>query len=186
MTGGISPPFWASYVLLWFVVVVLAVLVVLMYRQFGLAFMKPVERAAMQGLDIGASAPAFALVGRHKQRHEVRFSGARTQGDPTLVLFALPTCDVCKGLWRTVASMPIDYPGVRFVWVDGTNGSVSSGPDGGSATGWLWGTADADSVHRAWEVSAVPFCFSVDTSGRIVTKQLVNHRSDIDAALRAM
>jgi hypothetical protein len=54
--------FWFSYAVLWIIVIMLSLLVLLLYRQFGLTYMSGQRRINMQGLDVGARAPSFSLL----------------------------------------------------------------------------------------------------------------------------
>jgi hypothetical protein len=161
--------------------VLLGLLTVLLFRQFGLAFMRSRDRVLLQGLDVGGKAPAFSLVDSDGRERHVRF-GPENGGGPTFVLFALPTCEVCAGLARSLATLPSERPHARFVWVDGSSReSAERGID--ELQGWVLGSATGDAVHRQWEVSAVPFAFVVGANGRIVDKRLVNRRQDVEQAL---
>jgi methylamine dehydrogenase accessory protein MauD len=181
---GVTTAFWFSYVLLWVLVVMLGLLVVLMYRQFGLAFMRPAERMNMQGLDVGSRAPAFALVDHVEREHEIALGARAGEHAGTAVVFALPTCQICAGLASSLASLPSDYRDVRFVWVDGESSRPPKRELSG-VPGWLAGTAPGDRIHRQWDVSGVPFCFVVDRDGRIAAKRLVNARNDVAALLES-
>jgi hypothetical protein len=183
MVLAVSTAFWFSYALLWLVVVIFGLLIILMYRQFGLAFMRPVERAGMQGLDVGSKAPSFALTDARQREITIDFP-RDADVESTLLIFGLPTCQICSGLAKGLASLPRDWPGVRFVWVDGF--AIPPGHlEIGAGSGWIAGTQSGDPVHTQWAVSTVPFCFIVDEKGRIASKQLLNHRSDVELALGA-
>lgn len=179
---AMSGAFWVSYALLWFVVVVFGLLIVLVYRQFGLAFMRPADRVAAQGLDVGSRAPAFSLAGKDGREHRVSFGRKAGADRPTVIVFALPGCDICAGLAELLAALPSDQPHARFVWVDGASPPRPRHAID-IAEGWIFGSVVGDSVHRQWEVSAVPFSFIVAADGRITYKGLVNRREDIEHAL---
>jgi methylamine dehydrogenase accessory protein MauD len=180
-TLGIAAAFWASYVLLWAVVALFGLLIVLMYRQFGLAFMRPRERAVMQGLDIGKRAPAFALTDQRGLDRHVGFKSAASDG-PTVLVFALPTCDICARLARDLVNLPAETPQTRFVWIDGATERPARRAIY-DVDGWIAGSAVGDAVHREWDVSAVPFCFVISPAGRILDKRLANRREDVELAL---
>ncbi len=179
---GMATAFWVSYALLWLIVVIFGLLIMLMYRQFGLAFMRPVERASMQGLDIGSKAPSFTLTDARQREIALDFSRDSARSQSTLLIFGLPTCQICAGLAKTLVSLPTAWPGVRFVWVDGFS-SPPAYQEIEDGLGWIAGAKSGDPVHKQWEVSTVPFCFVVDDKGRVASKQLINHRSDIELAL---
>jgi methylamine dehydrogenase accessory protein MauD len=168
---------WFSYALLWIFVIVLALLVLLLYRQFGLAYMSGQRRISMQGLDVGARASSFSLVSAVGEPHRVLW-GDDDGPRPRLVVFGAPACAVCDRLSEDVAFLPREWPHVEFVWVDREDGGqLSRSID--QARGWLRGVAAGDAAHREWDVSAVPFAFVVSAEGEILRKRLVNTRDDV-------
>lgn len=185
MTLGVSTAFWISYVLLWCLVVVLVLLIVLLYRQFGLTFMRSVDRVMMQGLSVGGRAPDFAIADRNGNEQSIAFGADRDGGRATAVLFAMPGCTVCATLAKTLVTLPAQRSDVRFVWVDG---SSPSPPERAieAVPGWIAGSVAGDTVHRLWEVSAVPFGFVIAPNGRIADKRLMNRREDLDTALKTV
>ncbi len=56
-----STPLIVSYLALWAIVIALTLLVLLMYRQFGLLIMPGRLRASLAGLDTGAHVPTLAF-----------------------------------------------------------------------------------------------------------------------------
>ena len=179
---ALATGFWASYVLLWVVVLVFGVLIVLLFRQFGLTFMRSADRASMQGLDVGSRAPDLSLTDTRGHKHHVRFAADPKAAQQTLIIFALPTCEICADLATTVASLPAERPQTRFVWVDGTSPNPPHRAID-DTRGWISGSAPDDAIHRRWDVSAVPFCFVVGADGRITNKRLINRREELDLAL---
>ena len=185
-----------SMSLLWVAVIVLTVLVLLLYRQFGLAYMSGRARAGLQGLDLGARARPVALTGLDGSAHEIDWSAAPGSAAPgagvtgagvtgsgaTVLVFAQPSCPICGDLAADAAGLPASWPSSRFVWVDGTvTGRPRRAVD--SAPGWIVGTAEDDAVHRAWDVSGSPFAYVVGFSGRIDAKGVVNTAADIERLL---
>ncbi len=180
-----------SMSLLWVAVIALTVLVLLLYRQFGLAYMSGRARAAMQGLDLGARARPVALTGLDGSAHEIDWSAAPMPGAPvpgapvpgaTVLVFAQPSCPICGDLAADAAGLPASWPSSRFIWVDGTvTGRPRRAVDG--APGWIVGTAEDDAVHQAWDVSGSPFAYVVGVSGRIEAKGVVNTAADVERLL---
>ena len=190
-----------SMSLLWVAVIVLTVLVLLLYRQFGLAYMSGRARAAMQGLDLGARARPVALTGLDGSAHDIDWSAAPVPGAPvpgapvpgaavpgvttpaaTVLVFAQPSCPICGDLAADAAGLPASWPSARFVWVDGTvTGRPRRAVD--SAPGWIVGTAQDDAVHAAWDVSGSPFAYVVGAHGRVAAKGVVNRAADVERLL---
>ena len=178
-----STAFWFSYVALWCLVAFFGLLLLLLFRQFGIAFMRPATRASLQGLDIGRKAPRIALDQTNGANGAVIFDPSDRTG-ATVVVFALPTCTVCDRLASDLANLPDARPGVDFIWVDGDSPQPAHQAVV-DAPGWVTATAAGDRVHREWAVSAVPFGYVVGDDGRVKAKSLVNGASDIDALLGA-
>jgi hypothetical protein len=53
--------FWITYGVLWIILALVAILVILLYRQFGLLLMPGGRRISYGGLDIDASVPVLPL-----------------------------------------------------------------------------------------------------------------------------
>ena len=113
-----------SMSLLWVAVIVLTVLVLLLYRQFGLAYMSGRARAGLQGLDLGARARPVALTGLDGSAHEIDWSAAPGSAAPgagvtgpgatgpgaTVLVFAQPSCPICGDLAADAAGLPASWP----------------------------------------------------------------------------
>lgn len=179
---AMSTPFLVSYILLWGLTATFGLLLILMFRQVGLTYMPNAQRVRLQGLDIGARAPDFALTDHRGVSHDVRFGARSAPGPATFVLFTLPSCGICQDLTSTLTEQSSLAPDVRFVWVAGAPGAATSRRLA-TPSGWLAGGAAEDAVHAQWGVSAVPFGFVVNASGRVVDKRVVNRREDVDSAL---
>ena len=197
--------------LLWVAVIVLTVLVLLLYRQFGLAYMSGRTRAALQGLDLGARARPVALTALDGTARDIDWSAVPVPGPAvpgpavpgpaapgpavpgpavsratvpaaTVLVFAQPSCPICGELAADAASLPGSWPTSRFVWVDGTiTGRPPRAVD--SAPGWIVGTAEGDAVHAAWDVTGSPFAYVVGANGRIAAKGVVNRAADVERLL---
>lgn len=169
-----SVSFWISYGAVWAMLAILLVLVLLLYRQFGLTFMAPTQRIALQGLSLGTRAPQLAL--------ELPANGStalpsRPGSDKVgrVVMFAQPNCAVCGELASSVDDLPAEWPALEWVWIEGgLRPEFESVPE----QGWLVGWSANGAAHREWGVSAVPFGFLVSHDGRVLAKRLVNQRRD--------
>jgi hypothetical protein len=172
--------FWATYVILWTFVVLLTLMVLLLYRQFGLSWMRGQRRLELAGLDVGATAPPLSLEAPGSTAELVlawdRTSDGARQGQ--LVLFGLPTCPICKHLWADeIAALPLAWQTIEFVWVD------AEPPNGPAPLGWQVGISADESAHAAMEVPGVPYAYVIGSGGRIVAKGLVNTFGDVNALL---
>ena len=138
---GMSDAFWVSYVLLWVLVVGLLGLVLLLYRQFGMSYLAPHAQVSMQGLDVGSRAPAVALEGLDGEERGLTWGGSPNGLRARLMLFALPSCSICVDLAGELQTLPDQWPGVEFAWVDGS-AQAAARPAGGRR-------ARVDRRHRA-------------------------------------
>ncbi len=101
-----------SMSLLWLAVIVLTVLVLLLYRQFGLAYMSGRAKAGLQGLDLGARARPVALTALDGTGYAIDWSAAPQDG-ATVLLFAQPSCPICGDLARDAAGLPGVVAGIE-------------------------------------------------------------------------
>lgn len=171
-----------SMILLWLAVIVLTVLVLLLYRQFGLSYLSSHSRIAMQGLDLGARPKAISLKELDGTEHAVDWEQISAENDAAVLVFAQPSCSICGDLAKSIADLPSRWPTVMFMWIDGTStGRPERAVD--RAGGWLVGYSDGDEVHRVWEVSATPFMHVVGPSARIEAKGAVNAAADVEELL---
>ena len=87
-----STAFYVSYGALWVLVIVLTVLLLLVYRHFGMMTLGTMEGVQRDGLPLGEKAPSV---------FGVRAGGAETNWQPppdrsSIVIFASPDCEPCS------------------------------------------------------------------------------------------
>jgi hypothetical protein len=177
--------FVASYVVLWFLVGILLLLVLLLYRYFGLAFLRGQQRLNLSGLDIGSRAPGLAIVATgHETPIELQWNLEQQNGHlGRFLLFALPTCEVCNQLATGVDDLPAVWRNVEFVWIDGEPSNPAEDHSRPWPLGWLVGFSKGEEAHALMEVSAVPFAYTVAADGRILSKSHVNTVEDVKRVL---
>jgi hypothetical protein len=176
-----SAAFWASYVLLWLLVGLFAILILLLYRQFGLMFLSSRERMTMQGLDLGATARTLRFNGPKGMR-ELGWGAAANGFRARLLVFSLPTCPICSDLASDAAALPERWKDVEFVWIDGTVGGRAPRAVDASKR-WTVGGAVDDALHQEWDVSAVPFAFVVARDGTVLAKTVPNTADELNELL---
>ncbi len=178
-----NPVFWITYGLQWLVLAVVVMLLVLLYRQFGLMLMPGSQRINYGGLDIGSSAPAVLV--RADNQAEVVYDWRNAGGDgkfsATFALLALPTCPLCKTLAsdNATAFVAERYPTVRFIWIDG--GHAEPNP---ALSGWTILSSRHGNAHEALDIPGTPFAYLVSTESRIMSKGLINSVTDIESILK--
>ena len=87
-----STAFYISYGALWVLVVVLTVLLLLVYRHFGMMTLGTMEGVQRDGLPIGEKAPSI---------YGIREKGTETNWQPpsdrsSVIIFASPDCEPCS------------------------------------------------------------------------------------------
>ncbi len=175
MTAG----YLASYIFLWVLVVILALLVLLLYRQYGLTYLGSHAYADMLGLDLGAHAGDFAVVGLDGVSRHYSFTGGSTRS-LRAVVFASSSCTVCGRLAESAVLTPLEWPDAEFYWIEEARvGRPRRAID--DCEGWVVGVTDggAESPHRKWRVANTPFMFVLDGEGVVRAKGIVNSGDDI-------
>ena len=86
-----STLFYVSYAALWLLLLTMGVLVLLLYRHFGVMSLGSLEGVQRDGLPIGSLAPPISGVTAAGQ--DTRWEP--TRGQPQLLLFAAPDCEPC-------------------------------------------------------------------------------------------
>ena len=169
-----------SNVLLWVLVIILACLVLLLYRQFGLIYIGSRERIEQTGLALGK---------RPREGLPLVVEGSRIGwswrvSSPlrgTVAVMATPECNICADLIPRLDELTGQWGDFRFVVVDR---ATNSGPrDLPSPRAWLYGLDVEGEVHAALDVEATPYAFVLDDSGRIMAKGIVNYIHSIEALI---
>jgi methylamine dehydrogenase accessory protein MauD len=165
----------ASYLALWVVVVVLAVLVVALARQVGTLHLRLGPRGALELDDEGPP------LGEAPQPEEVRDLRGRwvTVGGPgsaQFLLFVSPGCPVCRevlpgvGAAAGAAGMtPVvvadsDGPEVRAAYGDGTPAPVVAAPE----------------LAGRYEIPGTPYAVALDELGVVRAKGTVNNLEQME------
>ena len=170
--------FWLSYALLWALALLLALLVLLLYRQVGTLLLEGEGAGAAGGLPPGAQAPPLELAldgGSGTQR--LAWAGGEPAGG-WLLLFTGAGCGACEGLAREVAGLPAAWPSVRFLW-------VAQEASGGAPAGWRLARSPDRSAFHAMEVPATPFAYALAPGGTVAARRHVTGAADLHALLRS-
>jgi thiol-disulfide isomerase/thioredoxin len=168
--------FYASYVALWLLVAVMAVLIILLYRHFGLAVMDSAAGHAHDGIAVGAKAPDLEGVGADGSAMSWR-SG---HDGAALVLFGSPGCEPCQQI------IPhLDLLARKVAPEDLTVIGVVAGADGAAATMAEFGPdvrffgESYEECSHDYEVTVTPFAFVIDADGRVQSKGLASDPSHL-------
>jgi hypothetical protein len=165
-----SGVFIASYVALWVLVGVLALLVVLMYRHFGMMSMGTLEGVQRDGLPVGTQAPGIGGITADGTDR----AWEPKSGRPQLLLFAAPDCEPCatvmpvvNKLAKSTAGSTLDVaavvPGPRSEVVRMTQ--LYNPP-------YLCLAEDGSGAFNRFRVRVTPFGFIIGSDGRVLAKGL--------------
>jgi thiol-disulfide isomerase/thioredoxin len=167
--------FVASYVALWILVVALAVLVVLMYRHFGMMSMGTLEGVQRDGLPLGTQAPS---IGGITADGTDRAWEPKT-GRPQLLLFAAPDCEPCATVMPIVNRMATSPAGQNLDF-----SAVVPGPKAEVVRmthlynpPYLTIAEDGSGAFNRFRVRVTPFGFIIGADGRVLAKGLCGDAS---------
>lgn len=174
-----SSGFYASYIALWILFSVIALLVVLLYRHFGLIAMGTIEGVQRDGLAVGSQVPAIR--GTLSDATDISWE----QGEnAAFLIFAAPTCEPCAAvlpLIRNLAVSPSVRERVEFIAVvEGMHQSVESLKEKFD----LPFSCLAEAAYGAfsdYRVRVTPFAFVIGEDGRVRSKGLCNNSARLKA-----
>jgi hypothetical protein len=174
----------ASVVVLWGIVLVLAVLVVLLYRQFGLIYIGSRDRVAQTGLRVGAAAPEGLPL--RVNGEEIAWSWRQENGvQASLALMSAPECKLCTTLIPGLEDVTNRWRGVaRIVVVDRISPGSAPPRDVLADSGWTYALDETGRTHERFDVQATPFAFVIDAAGKVREKGVVNYPESLDLMLR--
>lgn len=181
MTGFV----FASQILLWIAVAVLAVLVAALARQVGVLHERIAPAGALtlhQKVNVGDTAPEMTL--ETLEGTNVIIGGKRHRRGQ-LIFFLSPDCPVCKTLLPVVRSAR----GAERGWLD-----VVLASDGDAAAHRRLVMAEelagfdyvlSEDLGRKLGVSKLPYAVLIDEEGRIASLGLVNNREHLESLFEA-
>lgn len=164
-----SALFWATYVVLWLLVAIIAVGVLALYHHFGQMYLNSRDGRAEQGPKIGE---AFA----HDETTDLdgRPLALPAAGQPSLVLFASTTCPICDQLRDHVRRIGHERPDVRVVvFCQGDEEAVAEWA--GDLTALARVVVDPRGRHALrHNVAGTPFCVAIGKDGTVRGRAIVN------------
>lgn len=171
--------FYLSYGALWVLLLVQGLLLLMLYRHFGLVTLGTEEGVKRDGLAVGEFAPAFQGIdtgGEHREWD-------RHPHHPTLLLFVTPDCAPCAQVMPAVGALRRHNPGLEIAavvpgridalarFVDKYHPSFACFADNGRQ------------VFDRYRVRVTPFAFVIGVDGRIRAKGLCSDPSRLRALL---
>jgi thiol-disulfide isomerase/thioredoxin len=180
----LKPLFYSSYIALWALLLIQGVLILLLYRHFGLMAMGTAEGVQRDGLAVGQLAPAFSGVtadGREVQWEPLLGSTQTLQ----LLLFAAPECEPCA---RILPYVELLAKKSRHVSVT----AVVHGPRESAVRlaekfnpSYPCIAEDGSGAFDRFRVRVTPFAFAIDRDGRVVAKGLCSDAHRLTDLLKA-
>jgi thiol-disulfide isomerase/thioredoxin len=177
-----STLFYVSYVALWLLLLTIGVLVLLLYRHFGMLSLGTLEGVQRDGLPVGSEAPPISGVTADGQ--DARWEPRR--GQPQLLLFAAPDCEPCATVLPHVERLAQA--------VDGSLGiaAIVPGPRDEVARfvqryrpPYPCLAEDGSGAFPRYRVRVTPFGFVVGSDGRVLAKGLCGDQVRLRGLLEA-
>lgn len=164
-----SPFFLVSYVALWVLVVVMAVLLLLLYRHFGMMSLGTLEGVQRDGLPVGTVAPAISGI----TADGTDGGWEPRTGSYQLLMFAAPDCEPCETVMPHVnriarardagVAVAAIVPGPRSEAVRMVNRYDPP---------FLTLAEDGSGAFGRFRVRVTPFGFVIGPDGRVLAKGL--------------
>jgi methylamine dehydrogenase accessory protein MauD len=172
-----------SYIVLWILVIGLAILVLLLYRQLGIMYLGTAEGVSRDGLERGTRAPDFNLADQYGT--EQRLSNYK--GKPVALVFGSPNCGPCRTLIPELHEWARRHPDVAVLWLNSATPSDSLRfVNETGATLPVAPYSTDDNLLNTYKVRVTPFLFMLDENGIIRAKGLVNNKGGLDLYYREL
>lgn len=170
-------PFWASYILLWILVLIQCAAIFAMYHHFAQMYLSSREGRDKQGPALGSPFSDLTLTEVGGELRPVR-----PPGRATLVVLASTTCKICSTLRFDLAELAARHQDIDIsVVCDGTVPQVEE---------WSHGLRHSvpvfpDQSHRIrarLDVGMTPYLIGIDHAGIVRAKGLVNDLDGLELA----
>lgn len=181
-----SPAFWASYVVLWVLVVVESLLIFALLREIGRLHLSSRESVLRDGLKVGTTLPS--IVARQRDGDEVQLTSSLSSLY-TLLICSIPNCPHCVSAAAVATRWVEANPGrlgaiVLLGWPSTVEVDLAEyDPDEFDEIELL--VINADTALEELEVRVGPFVYLVDRDGLIVAKGLMTTDAELEELLLA-
>jgi methylamine dehydrogenase accessory protein MauD len=169
----------ASYLVLWLLVVVLALVVVALARQIGTLHMRIGPHGALEidteGPPLGEPAESFDL-------HDVDgvTVGVGGPGRPQLLLFVSPGCHLCAQVLPSVDAVASAAGMTPVVLADADKHETLSSY---SARSWSAPLVPAPRVAESYEIPGTPYAVILDDLGVVRSKGTINNLEQMEGLI---
>jgi AhpC/TSA family len=176
-----SPAFYVSYGALWVLVLGLALLVLLLYRHFGLAALGTLEGVQRDGLAVGEEAREITGVDAHGDPF------VWAPGAATFLMFAASECRPCADVLPSVNHLAGVAPTLDLDVLTIVAGAGESATQLQEKYGLRCAVVaeDGSGVFDAYRVRVTPFAFVIGEDGQVRAKGLCNDPARLHDLLEA-
>jgi len=176
--------FYVSYLALWLLMLVEGILLLLVYRHFGLAALGTAEGVQRDGLPVGEIAPPIRGVTAEREAFEL----IPQSGQLYLLAFVSPTCGPCAEILPAIHQVAREINEVKVVLVvDGSRERAVQLIERFHPPTAVTCLAEGDTgIYRSYLVRATPFAFMIGKDGLIRSKGLCNTTSRLRQLLSSV
>jgi thiol-disulfide isomerase/thioredoxin len=171
--------YYVSYAVLWVLFLVLAVMVLLLYRHFGVIAIDSADGHARDGIAVGSRAPSSTLSDYGTSRLDLADVSKKSA---SILLFASASCGPCQGIlpyFDRLAQAYRDSFHVAAITPSGDQAELRA------LAPTLDVVVDTDSeISAAFGVKVSPFAFVIDSRGVVQSKGLVSEVGHVRRLLR--
>jgi thiol-disulfide isomerase/thioredoxin len=160
--------FVASYIVLWMLVVVMALLVFLLYRHFGVMAMGTADGIQRDGVPVGSVVSDFEAV----TADGIKATWRSRASEPHLLVFAAPDCAPCARLLPHLSLLVRSRPNMRVSVVAAGPHTVARRIVDKFHPQFQTLADDGRGVHSRLRVRVTPFCFVISGDGVVQAKGL--------------
>jgi methylamine dehydrogenase accessory protein MauD len=161
-------PFYVSYIALWLLLIVQGVLLLLVYRHFGLMAMGTAEGVQRDGLAVGEAAPSIS--GVTAKGEDLQW--APEPGMIHLLLFAAPGCQPCERVLPSVVTMAAASPAIGVAAIVPGRREDAMRLVEEFDLPFVCLAEDGSGAFDLYRVRVTPFGFVIGADGRILSKGL--------------
>jgi methylamine dehydrogenase accessory protein MauD len=164
----------ASYLILWFFVIVLGFLVLVLYRQMGEMYLGTREARTRDGVRLGSDAPTV---------HATDLAGTRLQipaRRETLLAFVAPDCGPCRKLMPDLVAFTAARPELAVIAIGGADAERNEQFAREFGTRFPVLTQEQEWISIKYRVRSTPFAFYLDRAGVVRAKGIVNRMTQLE------
>ncbi len=169
--------FYTSYIVLWALVVGLSLLMLLVFRQFGIVYLKSSDGVARSGIRIGTNVPDLTLT--TKNGNDINLS---KYTEPVVLLFTSPGCGPCKQLLAKLNDYLIEYPKMNIIVFSNDTNTDDVLPNLRCP---IIPLPDRKLYEEVFKGEVTPFAFLLDENRKVVSKGVVSDMSSIENLYKA-